>query len=128
VSTQICSTRTAKLRLAVYGDGDFFGETPSQRPAPYHQPQTLTPSVFMTLERACFRGLLEGSPELRTSFEALVRQREEGARNLRAATTHGPVEPQIAPMGEYAALLGRGRQTDERYRPIPLSNVSRLSL
>jgi hypothetical protein len=68
-----------KLRLALYGDGDFFGETAFLNDWRHTTTaQTLTPSIFMTLERARFRGLLEGSGELRTSFEELVRQRDEG--------------------------------------------------
>ncbi|MBV8138018.1 MAG: cyclic nucleotide-binding domain-containing protein [Deltaproteobacteria bacterium] len=67
-----------KLRLALYGDGDFFGETAFLSDWRHTTTaQTLTPSVFMTLERARFRQLLDGSPELRAGFEALMRQREE---------------------------------------------------
>src|SRR5208282_2357119 len=67
-----------KLRLALYGDGDFFGETAFLNDWRHSTgAQSLVPSVFMTLERARFRALLEGSPELRASFEALVTLRDE---------------------------------------------------
>lgn len=72
-----------KLRLALYGDGDYFGEqalvgdwrhTTSAR--------TLTPSTFLTLDRARLKSLLDGSPELRAQFDELVRtHQEEGARH-----------------------------------------------
>jgi CRP-like cAMP-binding protein len=67
-----------KLRLALYGDGDFFGETALLNEWRHTTTaQTLTPSVFLTLDRARFRALLDSSPELRTNFDALVRLREE---------------------------------------------------
>ncbi len=67
-----------KLRLALYGDGDFFGETALLNDWRHTTTaQTLTPSVFLTLDRARFRALLDSSPELRANFDALVRQREE---------------------------------------------------
>jgi CRP-like cAMP-binding protein len=67
-----------KLRLALYGDGDFFGETALLNEWRHTTTaQTLTPSVFPTLDRARFRALLDSSPELRTNFDALVRLREE---------------------------------------------------
>jgi Phage capsid-like protein/Cyclic nucleotide-binding domain len=67
-----------KLRLALYGDGDFFGETALLNDWRHTTTaQTLTPSIFLTLDRARFRGLLDSSAELRTNFEGLVRQREE---------------------------------------------------
>jgi CRP-like cAMP-binding protein len=68
-----------RLRLALYGDGDFFGETAFLNDWRHTTTaRTLVPSVFMTLERARFRAMLESSPELRESFEALVRAREDG--------------------------------------------------
>jgi hypothetical protein len=67
-----------KLRLALYGDGDFFGETALLNDWRHTTTaQTLTPSVFLTLDRARFRGLLDSSPELRANFEAIVRLRDE---------------------------------------------------
>src|SRR5271170_246535 len=67
-----------KLRLALYGDGDFFGETALLNDWRHTTTaQTLTPSIFLTLDRARFRGLLDSSPELRAHFEELVRAREE---------------------------------------------------
>jgi CRP-like cAMP-binding protein len=74
-----------RLRLALYGDGDFFGETAFLND--WHHTttaRTLVPSVFMTLGRARFRAMLESSPELRASFEELVREREDGKRSNRS--------------------------------------------
>jgi hypothetical protein len=68
-----------KLRLALYGDGDFFGETALLNEWRHSTTaQTLIPSVFLTLDRARFQQLLSSSAELRASFEQLLRQREEG--------------------------------------------------
>src|ERR1700723_1984067 len=68
-----------KLRLALYGDGDFFGETALLNDWRHSTTaQTLIPSVFLTLDRARFQQLLSSSAELRASFEQLLRQREEG--------------------------------------------------
>src|SRR6516225_9947402 len=73
-----------RLRLALYGEGDFFGETAFLNDWRHTTTaQTLVPSVFMTLERARFRAMLDSSPELRASFEALVRQRDDGMRSNR---------------------------------------------
>jgi len=67
-----------KLRLALYGDGDFFGETALLNEWRHTTTaRTLTPAVFLTLERGRFRSLLESSTDLRDSFAALVRQRDE---------------------------------------------------
>jgi Phage capsid-like protein/Cyclic nucleotide-binding domain len=74
-----------RLRLALYGDGDFFGETAFLNDWRHTTTaRTLVPSVFMTLERARFRAMLESSPELRESFEALVRAREDGEKSNRS--------------------------------------------
>ena len=67
-----------KLRLALYGDGDFFGETALLNDWRHTTTaQTLMPSIFLTLERSRFQALLNSSPDLRASFERLARQREE---------------------------------------------------
>src|ERR1700678_2838567 len=71
-----------KLRLALYGDGDFFGETALLNDWRHTTTaQTLIPSVFLTLERARFRALLESSPALRSGFEELTRARDGGPRH-----------------------------------------------
>lgn len=67
-----------KLRLALYGDGDFFGETALLSDWRHTTTaQTLIPSVFLTLERARLRSLLDSSAELRANLAELVRVREE---------------------------------------------------
>jgi len=72
-----------KLRLALYGDGDYFGETALLNDWRHATTaRTLTPAIFLTLDRARLRSLLDGSPELRTAFEQLVRQHQEaGAKH-----------------------------------------------
>src|SRR5208283_4184260 len=71
-----------KLRLALYGDGDFFGETALLNDWRHTTTaQTLIPTVFLTLERARFRALLESSPALRSNFEELTRARDAGPRH-----------------------------------------------
>jgi hypothetical protein len=71
-----------KLRLALYGDGDFFGETALLNDWRHTTTaRTLIPSVFLTLERARFRALLESSPALRNNFEEVTRAREAGPRH-----------------------------------------------
>jgi hypothetical protein len=68
-----------KLRLALYGDGDFFGETALLNDWRHSTTaQTITPSVFLVLNRNRFQQLLNSSADLRASFELLLRQREEG--------------------------------------------------
>jgi CRP-like cAMP-binding protein len=67
-----------KLRLALYGDGDFFGETALLSDWRHTTTaQTLIPSVFLTLECARFQALLNSSADLRDGFAQLVRAREE---------------------------------------------------
>ncbi len=72
-----------KLRLALYGDGDYFGETALLNDWRHATTaRTLTPAAFLTLDRAQLRALLDGSPTLRTAFEQLVHQHQEaGAKH-----------------------------------------------
>jgi hypothetical protein len=93
-----------KLRLALYGDGDFFGETALLNDWRHTTTaQTLISSVFLTLERGRFRALLDSSPELRGKFEELVRQREEfgpkqnesGEAGIDIASYHEGEEPEL---------------------------------
>jgi len=66
-----------KLRLALYGDGDFFGETALLNDWRHTTTaRTLIPTIFLTLDRGRFRGLLDSSTELRDSFNALIDARE----------------------------------------------------
>ena len=68
-----------KLRLALYGDGEYFGENALTGDWRHTTTaRTLTPSVFLTLERARFKTLLDGSPALKTAFDQLVKQSQEG--------------------------------------------------
>ena len=66
-----------KLRLAIYGDGDYFGEAALTGDRPHTTTATtLTPTVFVTLDRDRLRGVLDGSPELRRTFDELVARHE----------------------------------------------------
>ena len=72
-----------RLRLALYGDGDFFGDTALRSDWRHTtSARTLTSSILLTLERARFKALLESSPQLSAAFEELLRQREaEGVQH-----------------------------------------------
>lgn len=86
-----------KLRLAIYGDGDFFGETAFLNDWRHTTTaQALIPTVFLTLERTRFRALLDSSSTLTTAFEALVQARESGPRH----NEYGEAAVEIASYGE----------------------------
>jgi len=94
-----------RLRLALYGDGDYFGEqalvddwrhTTSAR--------TLTPSIFLTLERARLREFLDSSPEHRAAFERLVDKHNE--REV-ASNAYGEAGIEIASYREIEPELQR---------------------
>src|SRR6202453_1853685 len=93
-----------KLRLALYGDGDFFGETALLSDWRHTTTaQTLIPSVFLTLERRRFQDLLNSSPALLASFGPLVQAREEagprhneyGEAGIEIASYHKGEEPEL---------------------------------
>jgi len=93
-----------KLRLALYGDGDFFGETALLNDWRHTTTaQTLIPSIFLTLKRTRFTALLDSSPDLRAKFEALVRLREQegvkhnesGEAGIDIAYYHEGEEPEL---------------------------------
>jgi CRP-like cAMP-binding protein len=64
-----------RIRLALYAEGDTFGETALLNDWRHTTTATtLTPTVFLTLERDRLRALLAASPELRSSFDSLVVQ------------------------------------------------------
>lgn len=72
-----------KVRLALYGDGDYFGDTALLDDWRHTtSARTLTSSTFLTLDRAGFKELLAGSPELSAEFDELVRaHQEEGGKH-----------------------------------------------
>jgi len=93
-----------KLRLAIYGEGDFFGETALISDWRHTTTaQTLIPSVFLVLRRDRLRESLQTSPSLRTAFEDLVRQREDasvrlnqsGEAGIEIASSHEGEEPEL---------------------------------
>ena len=86
-----------KLRLALYGDGDYFGETALARDWRHTTTaQTLTPSVFLTLERARLQTLLDGAPALRAALDGLADEPESAVRH----NAYGEAAIEIASYGE----------------------------
>ncbi len=86
-----------KLRVAVLGAGDYFGEIALLR----HTTRTasvraLSPCVVLALPRADFEELIDGAPGLRTEVERVVWGRlrsladieEHGERRIDALTSH----------------------------------------
>ncbi len=64
-----------RLRLAIYGDGDYFGEAALTGDHTHTTTaRTLTPSIFVTLDRDRLHEVLDRTPDLRTSFDGLVEQ------------------------------------------------------
>jgi hypothetical protein len=93
-----------KLRLALYGDGDFFGETALLNDWRHTTTaQTLIPTTFLTIDRARFRQLLDSSAELRANFDELTRKREEegpkhneyGEAGIEIESYHEGEEPEL---------------------------------
>ena len=84
-----------KVPLAILGDGDFFGEIALmddvQRTATV---QTLTPCLFLTLQRGHFEDLLNQVPGLRTRFERVIMKRLEAKAAL--ADEHGERKIEMA--------------------------------
>lgn len=109
-----------KLRLALYGDGDYFGETTLLDDWRHSTTaQTLTPSIFLTLERTRLRALLDSAPELRAAFEQLVSQhQEQGVKH----NEHGEAGIDIAAYQEGEPELQRTFvDYEENPRQYPLS-------
>jgi CRP-like cAMP-binding protein len=116
-----------RLRLALYGDGDFFGETAFLNDWRHTTTaQTLVPSVFMTLERARFRAMLDSSPELRASFEALVRQRDDGMRSNRYGEAAIDVTSYQEDFPELKSTFVDYEDTPRQYQLSVLQTVIRL--
>jgi len=117
-----------KLRLAIYGDGDFFGETALLNDWRHTTTaHTLTPAVFLTLDRTAFVRLLDSTPELRTGFDELVRQRENGGRKY---NEYGEAEIDIASYHEGEPELQRTfvdyEETPRQYPLNVMQTVIRL--
>ncbi|MBI3271623.1 MAG: ATP-binding cassette domain-containing protein [Planctomycetes bacterium] len=67
-------------RIAVRHEGDHFGEMALLEDRPrIATVRTLTPCVFLTLDRPRFKRLLKQSPELVAKFEEEIRKRSEAA-------------------------------------------------
>lgn len=72
-----------RSRLAVLGQGDFFGEIALLENKPrLATVETLTPCRMLVLETADFEALLHDLPEMREKIQAVVRKREEEMRRL----------------------------------------------
>ena len=86
-----------RLRLALYGDGDYFGETALRGDWRHTtSAQTLTPTVFLTLERAQLATLLAGSADLRAAHELLAALPAASEK----ANDYGEAAIEIASYGE----------------------------
>jgi ATP-binding cassette subfamily B protein len=90
-------------RLATLADGDYFGEIALLRDIPrVASVRTLTPCVFLSLQRSQFLGLLDKAPHLRTRLE------EAALRRLaRSDTSTG----NLTQTGEYRALVADVKTT-----------------
>lgn len=64
------------LRLALLADGAYFGEIALLQETPrIATVRTLTPCLFLTLDRAQFTALLEQAPQVRTQIERVAQER-----------------------------------------------------
>jgi CRP-like cAMP-binding protein len=67
-----------RVHLAIKGQGDYFGEIALIEDRPRTATvQTLTPCVFLTLQRERFLTVLEASPDLKARFQELVRRHSQ---------------------------------------------------
>ena len=74
-----------RLRLAVLGDGDSFGEIALIRNAPRTaNVVAVTPAILLSLSKADFAKLLEKSPELHAHLEAQTEKRMHELENADA--------------------------------------------
>ena len=117
-----------KLRLALYGDGDYFGETALSGDWRHTTTaRTLTPSIFLTLDRARLRQLLDSSPELRAQFDGLGAGHQEGRVKH---NEYGEAAVDIASYREGAPELQRTfvdyEETPRQYELNVLQSVIRL--
>jgi len=72
-----------KLQIAILADGEHFGEIALFEDAPRMATvRTLSPSIFLTLERSLFEDHLNKAPELRENFERVVKERQEIAARI----------------------------------------------
>jgi CRP-like cAMP-binding protein len=87
-----------KVRLAVLGEGDYFGEAALMEGTPRTATvQALTPCVVLGLQRAHFQKLLKAVPKVRKFLEQALEERqrarqlignEYGERNIEVAAGH----------------------------------------
>ncbi|HYP44784.1 MAG TPA: family 2B encapsulin nanocompartment shell protein [Propionibacteriaceae bacterium] len=69
-------SRGQKLRLAVLGAGEIFGESALLSDEPRSATVTvLGPSTFLTLSRAQFEALMASQPDLRAAMQAVAQRR-----------------------------------------------------
>jgi len=80
-----------RLRLAVLGDGDYFGEIALIKHGPRTASvQSLTPAILLSLSKEDFAKLLGKSPELKARLEEACERRMDELAN---ADEHG--EPEV---------------------------------
>ena len=80
-----------RLRLAVLGDGDYFGEIALIKHGPRTaNVQSITPAILLSLSKVDFEKLLSKAPEIRSRLEAACERRMHELAN---ADEHG--EPSV---------------------------------
>lgn len=73
--------RGEKLRLAIIGPGDYFGEEALLHDAPRSaNVDALTPCLFLTLSKADFNMLLDKAPDLMSRLTAAAERRADARR------------------------------------------------
>lgn len=117
-----------KLRLALYGDGDYFGETALTNDWRHTTTaRTLVPTIFLTLDRERLTPLLAGSPKLWAQLEELARVHQaEGVKH----NDHGEAGIDIATYRDNEPELQRTfvdyDETPRQYRLNVMQTVIRL--
>ena len=114
-----------KLRLALYGDGDYFGETALLGDWRHTTTaQTLTPTVFLTLDRARLRSVLDGSPALRAALRR-ARRAAPGQRRQAQRVRRGRHRHRDLPRRRAASCSAPSSTTTRRPRQYPSTSCRR---
>jgi hypothetical protein len=115
------------LRLAIYGDGDHFGETALRTDWRHTTTaRTLTPSIFLTLDRTRFVTLLDSSPTLRAAFEGLVSHEGEGVKHNEYGEAGVEIKSYLDGEPELQRTFVDYDETPRQYRLSVMQTVIRL--